>query len=114
LGRAAGGVHRPGHGVGRGAPRGALQDPFTGEPVEGEGELAARGAIVTRGCAFVVPAEGAAPSPEALIAHRRDGLARFNVPAHIELIAAADLPLTASGKVRGLMLARWRSFAGLH
>jgi fatty-acyl-CoA synthase len=163
-----------------------LQDPFTGAPVEGEGELAARGAIVTRGyyrkpeetaavldadgwlrsgdlgrideagyvrltgrskdlykcggelvmpveveawltehpdvaqayvvplpdermgevgCAYVVAAEGAAPSPEALIAHCRSGLARFKVPARVELIAAADLPLTASGKVRKFMLA---------
>jgi fatty-acyl-CoA synthase len=57
------------------------------------------------GCAYVVAAEGAAPSPEALIAHCRSGLARFKVPARVELIAAADLPLTASGKVRKFMLA---------
>jgi fatty-acyl-CoA synthase len=163
-----------------------LQDPFTGDPVDGEGELAARGAIVTRGyyrkpdetaavlspdgwlrsgdlgrfdadgyvqltgrskdlykcggelvmpvevearltehpevaqayvvavpdermgevgCAFVVPAEGAAPSPAALIEHCRASLARFKVPARVVLVSAAELPLTASGKVQKFRLA---------
>jgi fatty-acyl-CoA synthase len=163
-----------------------LQDPFSGEPVDGEGELAARGAIVTRGyyrkpdetaavldaegwlrsgdlgrldadgyvqltgrskdlykcggelvmpvevearltehpevaqayvvglpdermgeigCAFVVAAEGASPSPDALIEHCRASLARFKVPARVVLVPAADLPLTASGKVQKFRLA---------
>jgi fatty-acyl-CoA synthase len=57
------------------------------------------------GCAFVVPAEGASPSPEALIEHCRSGLARFKVPAQVVLVPAGELPLTASGKVRKFRLA---------
>jgi fatty-acyl-CoA synthase len=57
------------------------------------------------GCAFVVPAEGRVPSPDALIDHCRGELARFKVPAHVMVIEAAELPLTASGKVQKFRLA---------
>jgi fatty-acyl-CoA synthase len=57
------------------------------------------------GCAFVVAAEGASPSPEALIEHCRASLARFKVPARVVLVPAAELPLTASGKVQKFRLA---------
>jgi fatty-acyl-CoA synthase len=57
------------------------------------------------GCAFVVPAEGRVPSPDALIEHCRAELARFKVPAHVMVIEAAELPLTASGKVQKFRLA---------
>ena len=57
------------------------------------------------GCAFVVAAEGASPSPEALIEHCRTSLARFKVPARVVLVSAAELPLTASGKVQKFRLA---------
>jgi fatty-acyl-CoA synthase len=57
------------------------------------------------GCAFVVPAADRRPSPEALIAHCRAGLARFKVPELVVFIAAEELPLTASGKVQKFKLA---------
>jgi fatty-acyl-CoA synthase len=57
------------------------------------------------GCAFVVPAPGARPSEEELIAYCREQLSRYKVPAHVVLCAASDLPLTASGKVQKFVLA---------
>jgi len=57
------------------------------------------------GCAFVVPAAGAAPSAEELIAWCREQLSRYKVPAHVLFCAAGDLPLTASGKVQKFVLA---------
>jgi fatty-acyl-CoA synthase len=58
------------------------------------------------GCAFVVVAEGAdAPTEDALLVHCRDRLSRFKVPAHVLFVAAAELPLTASGKVQRFVLA---------
>jgi fatty-acyl-CoA synthase len=56
------------------------------------------------GCAFVVPAAGRRPSPEALIEHCRGGLARFKVPERVVFVAADELPLTASGKVQKFKL----------
>jgi len=56
------------------------------------------------GCAWVVPAEGAEPDPEELIAYCRAELARFKVPAHVLLCGAEELPLTASGKVQRFVL----------
>jgi fatty-acyl-CoA synthase len=65
------------------------------------------------GRAFVVPAEGRAPDPEALVEHCRAGLARFKVPVEVSLVSAAELPLTASGKVQKFRLAeRAMSVAG--
>lgn len=57
------------------------------------------------GWAFVVAAEGRAPSPEALIAHCRAGLARFKVPVRVVVVETGELPLTASGKVQKYRLA---------
>jgi len=57
------------------------------------------------GCAWIIPAEGAQPDPQELIAHCRSGLARFKVPAHVLFTSAEELPLTASGKVQRFVLA---------
>jgi fatty-acyl-CoA synthase len=57
------------------------------------------------GCAFVVPAAGAQADPEELVAYCRDQLSRHKVPAHVILVEAAELPLTASGKVQKFVLA---------
>jgi long-chain acyl-CoA synthetase len=56
--------------------------PRTGETVE----------------AYVVPAQGAAPSAEELLAHCGQALARFKRPTRIRLVAA--LPRSVNGKVR--------------
>ncbi|MGH3412617.1 MAG: AMP-binding protein [Marmoricola sp.] len=57
------------------------------------------------GCAWIVPAEGADPAPEALTDYCRKELARFKVPAHVLFTTADQLPLTASGKVQKFKLA---------
>jgi fatty-acyl-CoA synthase len=57
------------------------------------------------GCAFVVAADGHAPTAEALHVHCRDRLSRFKVPAHVLFCAADELPLTESGKVQRFVLA---------
>ena len=57
------------------------------------------------GCAYVVAAAGAQPDPDELIAYCRDQLSRYKVPAHVMLVEAAELPLTASGKVQKFVLA---------
>ncbi len=49
------------------------------------------------GHAFVVPATGTRPDPEALVAWAREHLANYKVPRTFELVDA--LPLNASGKV---------------
>ena len=61
----------------------AMPDPVMGEKV----------------CAYVIPAPGALPDLDALRDHLlAGGLARFKVPERLEV--RADLPRTASGKVR--------------
>ena len=61
----------------------AMPDPVMGEKV----------------CAYVIPAPGATPDLDALRDHLlAGGLARFKVPERLEI--RADLPRTASGKVR--------------
>ena len=52
------------------------------------------------GCAYVVPAAGAEPGETELIDYCRERLARFKVPRHVIFIAAADLPVTATGRVQ--------------
>jgi fatty-acyl-CoA synthase len=57
------------------------------------------------GCAFVVAAAGAQPDPDELIGYCREQLSRYKVPAHMIRVEAAELPLTASGKVQKFVLA---------
>jgi fatty-acyl-CoA synthase len=57
------------------------------------------------GCAWIVPADGAAPDAAEIIADCRSELARFKVPAYVLTVSAAELPLTASGKVQKFRLA---------
>jgi fatty-acyl-CoA synthase len=64
------------------------------------------------GCAWIVPRDGAAPDPAEIIAQCRAELARFKVPAHVLTVSAAELPLTASGKVQKFRLAE-RAIADL-
>lgn len=49
------------------------------------------------GMAFVVPAPGAAITPEQVIAWCRDNMANYKVPRRVEIVES--LPLNASGKV---------------
>jgi fatty-acyl-CoA synthase len=56
------------------------------------------------GCAWVVPSGPAPPDPERLLAHCRERLARFKVPAQVRFLAAAELPTTATGKVQKFRL----------
>jgi len=65
----------------------AMPDPVLGE----------------RGCAFVVPADGSAPTLAALTAYlEAQGLARQKFPERLELVD--QLPTTASGKVQKFVL----------
>jgi fatty-acyl-CoA synthase len=57
------------------------------------------------GCAWIVPQDGAAPDAAVIIADCRAELARFKVPAYVLTVSAAELPLTASGKVQKFRLA---------
>ena len=57
------------------------------------------------GCAWIVPAEGASPTSEALVEYCRTELARFKVPRHVLFTTPDQLPLTASGKVQKFKLA---------
>ncbi len=50
------------------------------------------------GAAFVIPAPGASPQAEDLIAWCREELANYKVPRHVWIVD--ELPLTASNKVR--------------
>jgi acyl-CoA synthetase (AMP-forming)/AMP-acid ligase II len=53
--------------------------------------------------ACIVPVPGATLVPDRIKAHCRERLAIYKIPKHIE--AVADLPKTASGKVRRALLA---------
>jgi acyl-CoA synthetase (AMP-forming)/AMP-acid ligase II len=50
------------------------------------------------GKAFIVPAAGCAPSPDALLAWAREQMANYKAPRFIEVVSA--LPMNAAGKVR--------------
>ena len=56
------------------------------------------------GAAFIVVEEGLVPDPDAIIAHCRDRLARFKVPAHVFPIADVELPTSASAKIQKFLL----------
>ena len=58
------------------------------------------------GAAFVVLRAGAETTPEALIAHCAERLARFKTPKYVLPIAAEDLPTTPSGRARKFLLAK--------
>ena len=49
------------------------------------------------GCAFVVPALGSTPSPDAIVAWARERMANYKVPREVRVVDA--LPTNASGKV---------------
>ena len=49
------------------------------------------------GAAFVVPRDGAALSPEEVIAWARDRMANYKVPRHVQI--CAGLPVNDLGKV---------------
>jgi acyl-CoA synthetase (AMP-forming)/AMP-acid ligase II len=49
------------------------------------------------GMAFVVPAAGAHPTPDGIIAWCRDNMANYKVPRYVEIVDA--LPMNAVGKV---------------
>ena len=49
------------------------------------------------GVAFVVPATGATPTPDEVVAWSREHMANFKVPRTVEVVDA--LPINASGKV---------------
>ncbi len=51
--------------------------------------------------AFIVPKEGADPSPEEIINHTREHLARFKAPKYVEF---GELPKTATGKIQKFKL----------
>jgi fatty-acyl-CoA synthase len=52
--------------------------------------------------AFVIPASGAAPTAEELIAACRGRIASFKIPRHVVFVA--ELPTTSSGKVQKVRL----------
>jgi len=52
--------------------------------------------------AFVVPAAGATPTPEAIVAWSRENMANYKVPRRVELVDA--LPMNATGKVTKFVL----------
>src|SRR5436853_5375054 len=51
--------------------------------------------------AFVTPKPGRTPTPDGIIAHCRERLARFKCPKEVELTA---LPKTSTGKVQKFVL----------
>jgi fatty-acyl-CoA synthase len=58
------------------------------------------------GCLCIVPREGEAPDPDALIATCTDTLARFKIPRHVLFLKAEDIPLTVTGRPQKFKLAK--------
>jgi acyl-CoA synthetase (AMP-forming)/AMP-acid ligase II len=54
------------------------------------------------GMAFVVPARGAQPTPESIIAWCRKNMANYKVPRQVEIVD--ELPMNAIGKVTKFVL----------
>ena len=54
------------------------------------------------GMAFVVPAPGAAPTPQSIIAWCRENMANYKVPRSVEIVDS--LPMNATGKVTKFVL----------
>jgi fatty-acyl-CoA synthase len=63
------------------------------------------------GCAYVVPASGATLTPQQVMDHCGQFLARYKIPKHVVVTERIDR--TASGKAqKHLLLTRWRAGAG--
>jgi len=75
---------------------GIAQVAVIGVPDERLGEV---------GMAFVVPAPGAEPTPESVVAWCREHMANYKVPRAVRLVES--LPTNASGKVTKFVLERW-------
>ena len=58
------------------------------------------------GCLCIVPAQGAEPDFQALIAICVERLARFKIPRHVLIFSAAEIPLTVTGRPQKFKLAR--------
>lgn len=58
------------------------------------------------GCLCIVPAPGAEPEPNALIAICAERLARFKIPRHVLTFALTEIPLTVTGRPQKFKLAR--------
>jgi fatty-acyl-CoA synthase len=71
------------------------QSYVVGVPDERWGEI---------GCAWVVEVPGESVNEDELIEFCRSRLAKFKVPRHILFADAADLPVTATGKVQKFKL----------
>lgn len=63
------------------------------------------------GWAWIVPRDGYGVDAEVLVAWCAEHLARFKVPRHVAEIAAADVPLTPSGRPRKFLLAERAALA---
>lgn len=58
------------------------------------------------GCLCIVPAAGAQPLEQALIALCAANLARFKVPRHVLFFAADEIPMTSTGRPQKVKLAQ--------
>jgi acyl-CoA synthetase (AMP-forming)/AMP-acid ligase II len=86
---------------------GLVPGPAAGLPETGaEGELSARGPIVTRGYFNDPERTAAQPSQAELLSHCRRHLAAFKVPRQVRFLGADDLPKTGTGKVQKYRLVR--------
>jgi acyl-CoA synthetase (AMP-forming)/AMP-acid ligase II len=56
--------------------------------------------------AVVVPAHGAQPTVEAVVAHARANLSGFKVPTVVAVVDERELPMLPTGKVDRRTLAR--------
>jgi fatty-acyl-CoA synthase len=80
--------------------QGVAQAYVAGVPDERLGEV---------GHAWIVAADGAAPTEDELLRHCRGHLAAFKVPRKIRFLGADELPKTSTGKVQKYLLVRDRT-----